>query len=217
MKHWFTKKEIPLVEPLEGYNQWAHTYTEESNPIKALSNQLVEQLLPDLENKSVLDAGCGTGYFCVLAQKKGAEKIVGVDFSPAMLDIAKANCPVGDFFCSDISTFKLSSQHYDVIICALVLGHIEHDLPVLTNLANMLRGNGELILTDFHPYQTQHQAKRTFRHPVSAEIIEIKHYLHQLKGIEKSLEDNGLTILTREEPEWNSKPVIYGLKAKKLS
>lgn len=47
----------------------------------------VEQLKP-FEGKTVLDVGCGSGRFCFEYAKNGAERVVGVDFAPAMIDIA---------------------------------------------------------------------------------------------------------------------------------
>jgi 2-polyprenyl-3-methyl-5-hydroxy-6-metoxy-1,4-benzoquinol methylase len=47
----------------------------------------VENLRP-LEGKEILDVGCGSGRFCIAFAKEGA-KVVGVDFAPAMIDIAK--------------------------------------------------------------------------------------------------------------------------------
>ena len=47
----------------------------------------VEKLEP-LAGKSVLDVGCGSGRFCFEYAKGGATRVLGVDFAPAMIDIA---------------------------------------------------------------------------------------------------------------------------------
>ena len=57
-------------------------------------NDLLEQpamvkLLPDLSGKSVLDLGCGYGHNCLDFVNKGAAKVVGIDISQKMLEIAK--------------------------------------------------------------------------------------------------------------------------------
>src|SRR5207247_6358794 len=48
----------------------------------------VEKLRP-FEGKKILDVGCGSGRFCIAFAQNGADKVVGVDFAPAMIDIAK--------------------------------------------------------------------------------------------------------------------------------
>lgn len=47
----------------------------------------IERLEP-LAGKKILDVGCGSGRFCLAFAERGASKVVGVDFAPAMIDIA---------------------------------------------------------------------------------------------------------------------------------
>src|SRR5438876_5851670 len=47
----------------------------------------VEKLRP-FAGKKILDVGCGSGRFCIAFAREGAEKVVGVDFAPAMIEIA---------------------------------------------------------------------------------------------------------------------------------
>ena len=48
------------------------------------------QKLRPLQNKRILDVGCGSGRFCHAFVKEGANYVLGVDFAPAMIDIAIA-------------------------------------------------------------------------------------------------------------------------------
>src|SRR5258708_32707755 len=121
---WQNKKQVDLLSPLEGYNRWAPTYHDESNPVKDLSNDRIERFLPDVHGCTILDAGCGTGYFCQLLEKSQPSKIVGLDISPAMIEVAKKNCLSVEFNCMDISNQPFGNERFDLVICALVLGHI---------------------------------------------------------------------------------------------
>src|SRR5688500_12632989 len=147
-------KKVQVLSPLEGYNLWAKDYDSESNPVKALSDETVIKLLPDLAGKSVLDAGCGPGKFCAYAEKQEALRIVGIDQSPNMLERARATCKIADFICSDLSKAPVEKNSFDVIIAALVFGHIEDMPPVLEKLLHALRKNGVLVVSDFHPFLT---------------------------------------------------------------
>jgi ubiquinone/menaquinone biosynthesis C-methylase UbiE len=55
-----------------------------------VQRRLVENVahLQPLEGKSVLDVGCGSGRFCFEYAKGGADRVLGVDFAPGMIDIA---------------------------------------------------------------------------------------------------------------------------------
>jgi 2-polyprenyl-3-methyl-5-hydroxy-6-metoxy-1,4-benzoquinol methylase len=44
-----------------------------------------------LEGKSVVDIGCGPGHYSVRLAKKGAQSVLGLDFAPGMIELAKEN------------------------------------------------------------------------------------------------------------------------------
>lgn len=47
-------------------------------------------LLPDLRGKSVLDIACGEGYYTRKLRDRGAARIIGLDLSPRMIELARA-------------------------------------------------------------------------------------------------------------------------------
>lgn len=212
---WSATKIVKSLSPLEGYNLWAHTYNEESNPIKNLSDQMVEKFLPDLAGKNVLDAGCGSGKFCLIAEKNNASKILGIDLSPKMIELTRPHCLSSELRCDDISISPIEKNAYDVIICALVLGHIENLKPALSNLLTGLKKGGILIVTDFHPFLTLLKSKRTFKDTKSGETYEISHYLHLFEEYFKLFREYEAIVQELEEPLFNGSPVVFGMKVMK--
>ncbi len=212
---WQNKNQVTTLSPKEGYNRWAATYSKESNPIKDLSDKGILKFLPDVQSKIVLDAGCGTGHFCKVLSDRGASKIIGIDFSSAMIETAKQNCPAAEFYSEDISIQFLEKETFDLIICALVLGHIIDIRPALENLAVALKKGGTLLISDFHPFLTLQHAKRTFK-DASGSLFEIKHHLHLFQDIIQCLHQHQIVVETLEEPLWHDAPVIYIMKAKKI-
>jgi 2-polyprenyl-3-methyl-5-hydroxy-6-metoxy-1,4-benzoquinol methylase len=47
----------------------------------------LEKLSP-LSGKTVLDVGCGSGRYCLAYAEGGAARVLGVDFAPAMIELA---------------------------------------------------------------------------------------------------------------------------------
>lgn len=41
----------------------------------------IRRILPDLQGKSVVDLGCGYGWFCRSAREQGAADVLGLDVS----------------------------------------------------------------------------------------------------------------------------------------
>ena len=57
------------IKGLEGAGEW----------------HVLKALMPDLQNKSVLDLGCGFGWHCLYAREQQASSVIGVDISENML------------------------------------------------------------------------------------------------------------------------------------
>ncbi len=206
---------MKVLTPVEGYDRWASSYLQETNPIKKLSDDMVEQMLPSLDGKTVLDAGCGPVKFCVYASNHNARAVSGIDSSPKMIEEARKACPSATFTAGDLLTVSLPPASYDVVICALVLGHIQKLKPVLEKLIDTLGESGTMIITDFHPFLTLMQEKRTFRDPVSGKQFEVRHYLHLFEEYFASFISRALSIEQWAEPQFNDTPVVFGVRLRK--
>ena len=211
----FKKKDKPeSVSIREGYDQWAEGYPSEQNPIKSASDTTVKGMLPELGGKIIVDAGCGSGYFCHYAEQAAAKEVIGIDFSAKMIEQAKKICTYTKFVVSDIENAEIKESSADVVISALVLGHVEKLEPVISKFSRALKRDGVLIITDFHPFLSLNGQKRTFR--FEKKLYEIPHHVHMLHEYLNLLAQSGLAIEKMEEPVWQSNPVIFALKAKKI-
>jgi malonyl-CoA O-methyltransferase len=213
--NWWKRENIEILSPLDGYNRWASTYQQESNPIKNLSDQLVEKLLPDIAGKSFLDSGCGTGKFITYAQKNKASRIVGIDLSPAMIEICRKVCPEADLTCDDINKAMIETNSFDVVVTALMMAHLENIQPAIESLLGAVKKGGTFIITDFHPYLTLLQSKRTFVDSATGKKFEIKHHLHLFEEYFHFFSQMNMEVERFEEPVFNNTPVIFGIRARK--
>jgi malonyl-CoA O-methyltransferase len=207
-------RRIKKLNPLEGYNLWAQTYAHEENPIKKYSDDLISNWLVNVNGKSVLDVGCGAGKFCMMARERGANRIVGTDLSPKMIEETKKCIESAELQVLDVSKKKIEGQ-YDFVICALVLGHISNLEFVLNNLLSNLSTDGILLITDFHPYQTLKGAKRTFKDSKSNQNVEVEHHLHLFEKYFKIISESNAFVEELVEPSWKGEPVVFGMKIRK--
>ena len=72
---------------IEGYKNLRKN---ESNANVLFEIPALFSLLPDLNGLTILDLGCGFGEHCKGFIEKGAAKVVGIDISEKMLEVAKA-------------------------------------------------------------------------------------------------------------------------------
>lgn len=86
------------------------------------------------ETRSLLDLGCGTGSITLeIAAKMGAgARIVGVDLSPQMIDIARARAPDAEWVVGDLAAPPVTGRFDLIVICF-------HTLQVLLDEADLAR------------------------------------------------------------------------------
>lgn len=210
----FFSKDIPMLDPKNAYNLWAASYAEEVNPIKELSDSSILSALPDLSGKNIFDLGCGTGYFCSVAENRGAAQVIGVDISSEMIIAArKQSLTKTDLRLLTSKSYPVDSDWADVIICALVLGHVDDLKNVVSECRRTLKKNGIILITDFHWLAAQHGAKRTFCY--KNKTYQIKHYIHTHTDYQNLLLENEFEILAQKDLKWNASPAVYFLEAVK--
>lgn len=96
---------------------------------KAGLNEVLEQpaiisLLPELKNKTILDLGCGMGDLCKFFAEAKASRVIGVDISKNMLQIAKERTQ--DYsniilYRSSIEEFETSDNQFDFVVSSLAV------------------------------------------------------------------------------------------------
>lgn len=78
--------------------------------------------------KTVIDVGCGPGYYAVSLAKQGAKKVVGIDISPAMISLAKQRAIAAgvehdcEFVVADFASYPVD-QKFDF---AIVQGFMDY-------------------------------------------------------------------------------------------
>lgn len=101
--------------------------------------------------ETVIDLACGTGMNMPYLQEKKV-RVIGVDYSEAMLERAKKKYPSVEFIRADVATF-LYPERVDAILCTYALSIIEEWQQVILRMEQMLKSKGRLVILDFHPWQ----------------------------------------------------------------
>jgi tRNA (mo5U34)-methyltransferase len=89
----------------------------------------------DLTGKTVLDIGCNAGFYSLEMKRRGADRVLGIDFDNRYLDQARLAAEVRG---ADIEFRKLSvydvatlGERFDVVLFMGVLYHLRHPLLAL--------------------------------------------------------------------------------------
>ena len=117
-------------------------------------------MMPNLEGKSVLDLGCGFGEHCKEFVARGAKRVVGIDISTKMLEVAKKenSDPKIEYINMPMEEIAQLDENFDVVVSSLAFHYVEDFVGVLQNIHHLLCENGILLFSQEHPLVTAHSS-----------------------------------------------------------
>ncbi len=176
----------------------------------------------DLSGRTVLDVGCNGGFYAIEMKRRGADRVVAVDFDETYLAQARFAAEVTG---ADIEFRKLSvydvarlGERFDLVLFMGVFYHLRHPLLALDLIwehaakdllvfQSMLRGpDGVGPLQDDYPFsETDHFERPGYPRMVFVENKycndETNWWIPNRAGAEAMLRSAGFTILDHPEEE----------------
>ncbi len=201
--------EIGMVE---GYDTWARTYDIEKNPLIAIEEPRVQQLLDGLSFRTALDVGTGTGRHALGLARRGV-RVTAIDQSSGMLDVARnvatAESLDIEFHLASIDEgLPFENAAFDLVVSALMLCHMPDLRPTVRECTRVLRSGGHLLITDFHPDAVARGWRTTFWVPGTAYLL--PSYAHGRAGYLDAVAEAGLDVVAVEDQPVREIPKEYG-------
>jgi SAM-dependent methyltransferase len=201
---------MPMVGPTD-YDSIARRYAAkiDDRPWNALYERPATlALLPDVNGKDVLDAGCAHGWYADRLARRGA-RIIAVDRSRDMVNLARerlggrARVIQGDV--SDLGD-ALANDSFDVILSSLVVHYLPDLSKTFFEWARLLRPGGTLVFSTHHPV---HEKRIPSPGYLCAELIEeewgwlgekMRYYQRPLRDLTEPLSAANFLIEYISEP-----------------
>jgi ubiquinone/menaquinone biosynthesis C-methylase UbiE len=139
----------------DAYTDWSATYDSDRNLTRDLDQRVAREELQSFRCKSILELGCGTGKNTLMLASIG-EHVHAVDFSAGMIEKARAKviAPNVTFEIADISRrWPSADQAFDLIVCNLVLEHIEDLNFIFSEASRVLVRGGQFFICELHPFR----------------------------------------------------------------
>ena len=112
---------------------------------------IIKEILQlDLEEKSVLDMGCGTGVLAILSAKRGAKDIIAIDIDEWSYKNTLENMRLNSISGIQVKHGDVSvidERKYEIIYANINKNVLLNDIPVY---AKHLQINGSLMLSGFY-------------------------------------------------------------------
>lgn len=183
----------------QAYDTWSANYDAVENKTRDLEAEALRASVTG-ENLDILEIGCGTGKNTEFLITK-ARKLIGADFSPEMLAKAKEKFrekPV-KFRQMDLrEDWDFPENAFDLIICSLVLEHIENLDFVFAEARKVLRTGGQFYIGELHPFKQYQGSKARFE--TGSGVFELECFVHHASDFFASAQKNNFVLA--ELKEW---------------
>lgn len=176
------EKEKPIA--LDAYEAMAEEFDAriETKSYNAyLERPATLSLLPDVQGKHVLDAGCGPGLYAEILLDRGAT-VTAIDISPKMIHFTKQR--LGDRATIRRANLEepldfMADKSVDLVLSSLVLDYIKNWSPLFSEYSRILRDDGYFIFSTEHPSSkwTNREHERITRQPENYFNLEIVDFL----------------------------------------
>jgi len=159
--------------------------------------------LGPLEQRSILDLSCGTGYGADYLGS-GAGRIVGIDCASDVVAKSRADYPRPNvaFLAMDGCALGFRDASFDCIVSQDTIEHIQDDRRFVSELTRVLKPNGMLIIFTPHgkgrgvipndPYHIHEYTHEEFKALLAPHFSTIRWYGrrqgHRLKTVERSMD-----------------------------
>lgn len=193
----------------ENYNLWSDTYDQDNNPTRDLDHLVVRKHIQRFKNKNIIEIGCGTGKNSVLLTEVAAQ-VLAIDFSEGML--VKARIKMMDKknvkfkFANITEKWPCEENYYDVVMCSLVLEHIENLVFIFSEANRVLKESGEFFINEFHPFYQYQGKKANFQK--NGKKIELESYVHDVSEFINSGLKNNFELKRMDEFRDNNEDPI---------
>jgi tRNA (mo5U34)-methyltransferase len=184
--------------------------------------KFADRIPADLTGKTVLDIGCNAGFYSIEMKRRGADRVVGIDFDEAYLAQAEFAAKVAE---ADVEFRKLSvydlgalGERFDIVLFMGVLYHLRHPLLALDLIRehvagdmlvfqSMQRGSGETpVLEENYPFWN----REPFNEPDYPKLHFVEHryaddptnwWIPNRACVEAMLRSSGFEIVAHPEDE----------------
>ena len=103
-------------------------------------------------NTKVLDVCCGSGDLSrIIFAQNSTCKIIGIDFSEEMLNIAQKHSKNIQYLQQDATNLNFADNSFDYVVMGFGLRNIENQQAALSEIYRVLKPHGKFLQLDFVP------------------------------------------------------------------
>lgn len=183
----------------DSYNEWSEIYDSNENLTRDLDEKVTREKLANLRFKSILEIGCGTGKNTLFLAQLG-EQVHALDFSEGMIEKAREKVRAANvrFEMADLTqTWNCAIAAYDLVVCNLVLEHIQDLAHIFSEAARVLEKGGKFFINELHPFRQYRGTRARFERVDSS--VEVEAFVHHISDFTNAASASHLKLVALNE------------------
>jgi ubiquinone/menaquinone biosynthesis C-methylase UbiE len=183
----------------DAYNAWSATYDSDGNLTRDLDERVARRELQNMRTDSVLELGCGTGKNTKMLADIG-ERVHSLDFSVGMIEKARQRVASAHvtFEVADLTErWPVADQLFDLVVCNLVLEHIEDLNFIFGEAGRVLSDGGRFFVCELHPFRQYQGTQARFQQ--GEQTTHIPAFLHHTTDFLHAAQTNELKLVKLDE------------------
>lgn len=178
-----------------------------------LEQPIIKRLMATVENKIIVDLGCGLGQQIQSLLAQNPKQIIGVDISEKMLKEAQNRIlsPKVQWICEAVEDYELGENRFDIILSSMTLHYVEDLRSLFQKIGNALHQGGQFLFSIEHPICTSilrsfHEETEEPGYAIEGPrkqdwfVNDVIKYHRKLDSIVKELLAIGFVVKNLEEP-----------------
>ena len=195
--------QISKEDIARSFSRAATTYDDAAFFQKVAGERLLERLQYfKLQPTSILDLGCGTGYFTrELSARYPSAKVTGADLAKGMIDFCRAQSNQEGYVCADALQLPFDTNSFDFVFSNLTIQWIEELPQLFQELNRVLKPEGLLLFTTLGP-DTLFELKQSW--------AAVNDYQHVNNFIDMHHVGDAMLSARMSDPVVDNEPVVIG-------
>lgn len=151
--------------------------------VDKIEKEIISQFVKKIPRGKLLELGCGTGHWTEFFVQEGF-RVIGVDNSKAMLNIAKQKKNKAKFLLANSENLPFNNESHSIIASITMIEFVKNQQKAIQEMYRVLKKNGWLIIGCLNAESTiglNKQQDDVFKYAKLFKLSDLKLIFNQFK------------------------------------